>query len=93
MSSSQGNGVMAGPVVPRTPTQLFIGGEWRDAADGATFDVISPTSEQRLATLAAAGAADIDAAVAAARAQFDGGEWSRMTGAERGTPALPARRR
>ena len=84
MSSSQGNGVMAGPVLPRTPTQLFIAGEWRDAADGATFDVISPTSEQRLATLAAAGAADIDAAVKAARAQIDGGEWSRMTGADRG---------
>ena len=39
MSSSQGIGVMAGPDLPRTPTQLFIAGTWRDAADGATFDV------------------------------------------------------
>jgi acyl-CoA reductase-like NAD-dependent aldehyde dehydrogenase len=84
MSSSHGNAVMAGPVPPRTPTQLFVAGTWRDAADGATFDVISPTSEQRLATVAAAGAADIDAAVAAARAQIDGGDWARMTGADRG---------
>src|ERR1700709_2827128 len=84
MSSSRANGVMAGPVLPRTPTQLFIGGTWRDAADGATFDVISPTSEQRLATVAAAGAADIAAAVRAARGQIDGGGWARMTGADRG---------
>ena len=46
--------------------------------------MISPTSEQRLATVAAAAAADVDAAVAAARAQVDGGEWASMTGADRG---------
>jgi acyl-CoA reductase-like NAD-dependent aldehyde dehydrogenase len=41
---SQGIGVIAGPDLPRTPTQLFIAGTWREAADGATFDIISPTS-------------------------------------------------
>ncbi len=70
--------------LPRVPTQLFIGGEWRDAADGATFAVISPSTERHLADVAAAGETDVDAAVRAARAQFDGGEWSRLTGAERG---------
>ena len=59
MEHAEGNGMSAARHLPgwaRTPTQLFIGGTWRDAADGATFDVISPTSEQRLATVAAAGA-------------------------------------
>jgi acyl-CoA reductase-like NAD-dependent aldehyde dehydrogenase len=60
--------------VPRVPTQLFIAGTWRDAADGATFDVLAPASEDHLATVAAAGEADIDAAVGAARAQVEGGE-------------------
>lgn len=84
MSTSQAPGVAAGPVPPRTPTQLFVAGAWRDAGDGATFDDVSPTSEQTLATIAAAGAADVDAAVAAARRQVDGGEWARMSGADRG---------
>jgi betaine-aldehyde dehydrogenase len=84
MSTSQSAGVVAGPAVPRTPTQLLIGGAWVDAADGATFPVVSPTSEQHLADIAAAGQADVDAAVRAARAQADGGDWARMPGAERG---------
>ncbi len=70
--------------VPRVPTQLFIAGTWRDAADGATFDVLAPASEDHLATVAAAGEADIDAAVGAARAQVDGGEWATMHGRDRG---------
>jgi hypothetical protein len=43
--------------VPRVPTQLFIDGTWRDAADGATFDVVAPATEDHLATIAAAGEA------------------------------------
>jgi betaine-aldehyde dehydrogenase len=72
------------PAVPHTPTGLFIGGAWRDASDGGTFDVVSPTSERVIATIASATADDVDAAVRAARAQADGGEWARMTGADRG---------
>jgi acyl-CoA reductase-like NAD-dependent aldehyde dehydrogenase len=74
----------AAPPVPKVPNQLFIGGEWRDAADGATFTVISPSTEETIAVVAAAGEADVDAAVAAARAQFDGGAWSQLTPADRG---------
>ena len=36
MSISQEAGTSAAPV-PHTPTQLFVAGTWRDAADGATF--------------------------------------------------------
>jgi acyl-CoA reductase-like NAD-dependent aldehyde dehydrogenase len=70
-------------VLDRVPTQLFIAGQWRDAADDARLDVIAPFNEETIASVAAAGERDIDAAVAAARAQVDGGTWSRLTGAER----------
>jgi betaine-aldehyde dehydrogenase len=75
--------VVAGVEVPRVPTQLFIGGEWRDAVEGETFEVVAPATEEPLARVAAATAADVDAAVAAARAQVDGGAWSQLTGADR----------
>jgi len=75
---------VAGVVVPDVPTQLFIDGTWRDASDGGTFTVLSPSSEEHLADVAAATPADVDAAVAAARRQFDGGVWSQLTAAERG---------
>ena len=65
-------------------TRLYINGKWVSAADGGTFDVINPAKEQLLAKVAAAKPADVDAAVRAARAQFDGGEWSKMNGVERG---------
>ena len=76
--------VVGGVEVPVVPTGLFIAGDWRDAAGGETFEDIAPFSEEHLATIACAQDTDIDAAVAAARAQFDGGEWSRMAPADRG---------
>ncbi|ALE91505.1 succinate-semialdehyde dehydrogenase [Arthrobacter alpinus] len=51
------------------PTGLLIGGVWREAASGATFDVEDPSTGKVLLTLADAGAVDgaaaLDAAVAA----------------------------
>jgi acyl-CoA reductase-like NAD-dependent aldehyde dehydrogenase len=70
-------------VLEQLPTQLFVGGHWREADSGERFEVIAPFSEQTLARVAAAGEADIDAAVLAARAQVDGGEWSHTSGSER----------
>ncbi len=84
MSSSRTSRVVSGMSVPEVPTRLFIGGGWRDAADGATFDDLAPATEEHLATIASASPADIDEAVRAARAQFDGGDWSVLTGADRG---------
>ncbi|SBS73641.1 putative aldehyde dehydrogenase DhaS [uncultured Microbacterium sp.] len=64
----------------RSPRRLLIDGEWRDAADGRTFSSIDPGTEAVAATVAQAGVADIDAAVAAARRAFeDGSDWSRFT--------------
>jgi acyl-CoA reductase-like NAD-dependent aldehyde dehydrogenase len=75
---------IGGVEVPPVPTRLFIGGEWRDASDSETFEVVAPTTEEQLATVAAASADDVDAAVRAARNQLKGGVWSRLHGADRG---------
>ena len=52
-----------------TRKQLFINGEWRDAAAGKTLEVINPATEEVVATVPSADRADVDAAVAAARAR------------------------
>jgi acyl-CoA reductase-like NAD-dependent aldehyde dehydrogenase len=63
--------------------QLFINGEWRDAAGGATLEVINPATEEVIAEVASADRSDVDAAVAAARAALDG-PWSELSARERG---------
>lgn len=63
--------------------QHFINGQWQAGGD-EQIDVINPAREEVIARVPAGGKAEIDAAVAAARAQFDGGAWSRLSGAERG---------
>ena len=75
---------IGGVPVPEVNPLLFIGGAWRESADGGTFEVIAPAYEERITTVAAASAADVDAAVQAARAQVDDGPWRRASGAERG---------
>ncbi|MFE2070848.1 aldehyde dehydrogenase family protein [Streptomyces sp. NPDC059467] len=66
------------------PGQLFIGGQWREAADGVRTEVTDPATGQVITTVAEAGATDVDAAVRAAREAFDAGEWSGLSGRERG---------
>ena len=46
----------------------FIGGDWRAPSAGEAFDVLAPASGETLARVAQGDAADVDAAVAAARA-------------------------
>lgn len=45
---------------------LYIGGQWRPAASGATYTTINPATEEPLGAAPAAGAADAEAAIAAA---------------------------
>jgi aldehyde dehydrogenase (NAD+) len=63
--------------------QLFINGEWRDAAAGKTIEVVNPATEEVIAEVASAERGDIDAAVAAARAALDG-PWGKLSARERG---------
>jgi acyl-CoA reductase-like NAD-dependent aldehyde dehydrogenase len=63
-------------------TRLFIGGEFVDAVDGATIEVLDPHDCSVLAQVAEARVPDVDRAVAAAGAAFPA--WSRTAAAERG---------
>lgn len=60
---------------------LFIGGAWRAAADGNTFDVLEPSTGKPLARVSEAGEADVDAAVAAARKALP--KWAAASGYSR----------
>lgn len=67
---------------------LFIGGTEVAAESGETFTTVNPATQDLLATVARAGANDVDRAVASARDGF--AVWSAMTGAERGRIMLRA---
>ena len=69
--------------LPVPDQQLLINGNWRAAASGQSMPVLSPIDGQPLCSMAQAGAADVDLAVAAARQAFGRGLWSRMAPAER----------
>ena len=70
--------------IPFESRHLFIGGVWREAAGGETLPLTNPSDGSLLANIARGGAADIDAAVSAARTALDMGVWGRMTATERG---------
>ncbi|WP_153396926.1 aldehyde dehydrogenase family protein [Ornithinicoccus halotolerans] len=62
---------------------LFIDGEFRDSDGGSVFKSISPATEEVLAEVTEASAADVDRAVAAARRAYER-TWSRLSGTDRG---------
>jgi len=57
--------------------QHFIGGEWQAPAAGEYFDTVDPSNGEKLASVAQGSAADVDAAVKAARAAHSG--WRALT--------------
>ncbi|MCJ7857856.1 NAD-dependent succinate-semialdehyde dehydrogenase [Corynebacterium kalidii] len=64
-------------LLSEVPTGLLIDGDWRDASDNTTFDVTNPATEQHLATVASATSDDALAALdAACAAQTD---WARTS--------------
>jgi succinate-semialdehyde dehydrogenase/glutarate-semialdehyde dehydrogenase len=69
-------------VLKAVPTDLFIGGAWREGSGGKRIDVLDPSTEQVLASVADAtvedGTAALDAAVAAQA------EWGRSAPRDRG---------
>ncbi|MFL5826524.1 MAG: aldehyde dehydrogenase family protein [Thermoleophilaceae bacterium] len=64
------------------PHKLLIGGDWVDAADGRTFETIDPATGEPICEVAQAGPDDVDRAVKAARAAFEG-PWRSMPAAGR----------
>ncbi len=64
-----------------TRRRMFINGDWSDAAQGETTQVINPATEEVIEEVPKATEADVDRAVEAARAAFE--SWSQTTPGER----------
>ncbi len=60
------------------PDRLWIGGDWVAARSQRRIELVCPNTETVVGAVAEADAADMDAAVAAARAAFDSGAWSKL---------------
>ncbi|MDR6199155.1 succinate-semialdehyde dehydrogenase/glutarate-semialdehyde dehydrogenase [Microbacterium sp. SORGH_AS428] len=68
-------------LLARVRSQLFIGGQWRDASDAQTLDVRDPATNAVVKTIASATVADGAAALDAAVDAFE--SWSRTPARER----------
>jgi betaine-aldehyde dehydrogenase len=64
--------------------QNYIDGQWAEGSRGETFSVYDPSTEEVIAHVASASAADVDRAVKAARTAFDSGPWATTTAQDRG---------
>jgi succinate-semialdehyde dehydrogenase/glutarate-semialdehyde dehydrogenase len=64
-----------------TAQQMFVSGQWRPGASGETFDATSPATGETIGTVPQGDRDDARAAIASARAAFDG--WARLTAFER----------
>ncbi len=62
--------------------KMLIDGEWLDAADGGTWQVVNPATEQPVATVPFGGAEETTRAITAAHEALP--RWQRMTAYERG---------
>jgi hypothetical protein len=69
-------------LLANVPTDLWIGGKWRKASDGARFDVIDPATENKIASVASASVEDAKAAIDAAQGAFEA--WAAKKPRERG---------
>src|SRR5580692_11075825 len=63
---------------------MFINGEWTEGTSVKRIPVYDPSTEEVIAEIPDASAADINAAVAAARRAFDEGGWPQTSAQERG---------
>ncbi|MDH3480876.1 MAG: aldehyde dehydrogenase [Gammaproteobacteria bacterium] len=64
--------------------QMYVDGQWVDAADGKTFESVNPATGAPWAEIPAASEKDVDRAVQAAHRAFSSGPWSTMLPTERG---------
>ncbi|MGH8065994.1 MAG: aldehyde dehydrogenase [Candidatus Entotheonellia bacterium] len=67
-----------------TTYQMFINGEWVDAASGQSFESLNPYTGQAWATIPDGQEPDVDRAVAAAHKALDHPDWKRMPPMQRG---------
>ncbi len=73
------------PNLPKEPVsyQMLIAGDWVEAQSGERYHRDSPGHGIKVGTYPRAGEADVDAAVAAAKAAFEKSTWRLMKGADR----------
>ncbi|MFN8606977.1 MAG: aldehyde dehydrogenase family protein [Vulcanimicrobiota bacterium] len=65
--------------------QLLIDNQWVTPAEGKTFDVINPATEEVVGKVSQAGAHEVELAVQAARRAFaEGSPWRKMSASDRG---------
>ncbi|HEX9045844.1 MAG TPA: aldehyde dehydrogenase family protein, partial [Verrucomicrobiae bacterium] len=64
--------------------QNYVNGQWVSSSSGETFPVFDPSTEEVIAQVASSSAADVDAAVKAARTAFDSGPWAQTSAQDRG---------
>ncbi len=69
--------------IPSAYSLLIDGVLRRETTEGLTIERASPAHDIQVSRYPRAGAAEVEAAIAAARRAFDEGPWPRMTGAER----------
>jgi aldehyde dehydrogenase (NAD+) len=70
--------------IPVLATRLLINNRWIASASGRTFASINPSTGEEICQVAEADAADVGAAVEAARAAFEQGSWRKIKASERG---------
>jgi aldehyde dehydrogenase (NAD+) len=76
---------MPAPVdVASLPTRLLINNRWIESESGETLATVNPSTGEEICRVSAADSADVDKAVAAARAAFEHGPWRKMNASERG---------
>lgn len=80
--AEKSNVAMPPTTVPIRFTKLFINGQWVDSIHKKMLPVVNPTTGDEIASVCEADAADVDVAVRAARAAFEG-PWSQLTPTER----------
>src|SRR3954454_10229106 len=89
MSQTVSNAMTVPPVLPAVqaflakPARMLIGGRWAEAAGGEWIDTTDPATGKVIGRFPAGGAADVNAAVAAARQAFRG-PWRKLSPYERG---------
>lgn len=63
--------------------KMYIDGQWCDASDGKTVNVINPATEEYFARTPSASKEDVERAIQAAHNSFEKGDWRNMQPAER----------
>src|SRR5262245_58548229 len=65
------------------PDCVFVNGAWAQPSGKQVLEIISPVTEEKIMTFPDGTPADMDRAVASARAAFDTGPWPRLSPQER----------